>query len=52
MNGRVFDYNIGRFLSVDPVIQAPTSTQPINPYSYIMNNPLAGSDPIGYCAST
>ena len=48
MNGRVYDYNIGRFLSVDPILQAPTSTQSPNPYSYIMNNPLAGTDPTGY----
>ncbi|EGM71446.1 RHS repeat domain-containing protein [Shewanella sp. HN-41] len=38
MNGRVYDYNLGRFMSVDPLIQAPTNTQSINPYSYIMNN--------------
>ncbi|NKF49868.1 hypothetical protein G3R49_04685 [Shewanella sp. WXL01] len=50
MNGRVYDYNIGRFLSVDPFIQSPTSTQSPNPYSYIMNNPLAGTDPTGYVA--
>jgi RHS repeat-associated protein len=48
MNGRVYDYNLGRFMSVDPLIQAPTSTQSVNPYSYIMNNPLAGTDPTGY----
>nr|WP_283771672.1 RHS repeat-associated core domain-containing protein [Shewanella sp. 10B] len=52
MNGRVYDYNLGRFLSVDPLIQSPTSTQSVNPYSYIMNNPLAGTDPTGYCATT
>jgi RHS repeat-associated protein len=51
MNGRVYDYNMGRFMSVDPLIQSPTSTQSINPYSYIMNNPLAGTDPTGYCGS-
>ena len=51
MNGRVYDYNIGRFLSVDPLIQDPGSTQSPNPYSYIMNNPLAGTDPTGYCGS-
>ncbi|QSX39192.1 hypothetical protein JYB85_17940 [Shewanella sedimentimangrovi] len=50
MNGRVYDYNLGRFMSVDPLIQSPTSTQSINPYSYIMNNPLAGTDPTGYAA--
>ncbi len=48
MNGRIYDYNIGRFMSVDPFIQAPTSTQSSNPYSYIMNNPLSGTDPSGY----
>lgn len=48
MNGRVYDYNIGRFLSVDPFIQSPASTQSVNPYSYIMNNPLSGTDPTGY----
>ncbi|MCG9760780.1 hypothetical protein L1D50_16905 [Pseudoalteromonas sp. Isolate6] len=48
MNGRVYDYNLGRFMSVDPVIQSPTNSQSINPYSYIMNNPLAGVDPTGY----
>ncbi|WP_345317673.1 RHS repeat-associated core domain-containing protein [Ferrimonas gelatinilytica] len=51
MNGRVYDYNLGRFMSVDPFVQAPTSTQSINPYSYIMNNPLAGTDPTGYAAT-
>lgn len=48
MNGRIYDYNLGRFMSVDPLIQSSTSTQSVNPYSYIMNNPLAGTDPTGY----
>ncbi|MEP2302183.1 MAG: SpvB/TcaC N-terminal domain-containing protein [Kangiellaceae bacterium] len=48
MNGRVYDYNLGRFLSVDPFIQSPGNSQSMNPYSYIMNNPLAGTDPSGY----
>jgi hypothetical protein len=51
MNGRVYDYNIGRFLSVDPFIQSPGDSQSINPYSYLMNNPMAGTDPTGYCAA-
>ena len=50
MNGRAYDYNLGRFLSVDPVIQSPGNSQSLNPYSYIMNNPLAGTDPTGYCS--
>jgi GH24 family phage-related lysozyme (muramidase) len=35
-------------MSVNPLIQSPTSTQSVNPYSYIMNNPLAGINPTGY----
>lgn len=52
MNGRVYDYNLGRFLSVDPFIQDPGNSQSMNPYSYIMNNPLSGTDPSGYIAVT
>ncbi|MFK8011435.1 MAG: RHS repeat domain-containing protein, partial [Marinicellaceae bacterium] len=48
MNGRMYDYNNGRFLSVDPFIQSPTSTQAMHPYTYILNNPLSGTDPSGY----
>ncbi|WP_281282207.1 polymorphic toxin-type HINT domain-containing protein, partial [Aliikangiella marina] len=48
MNGRVYDYNLGRFMSVDPFIQEPGNSQSMNPYSYGMNNPLAGTDPSGY----
>ena len=48
MNGRAYDYNLGRFLSVDPFIQEPGNSQSMNPYSYILNNPLAGTDPSGY----
>ncbi len=48
MNGRIYDYNLGRFLSVDPFIQSAGNSQSINPYSYIMNNPLSGTDPSGY----
>ena len=46
MNGRVYDYNLARFMSVDPFIH--NGSQGINPYSYILNNPLAGTDPTGY----
>jgi len=48
MNGRGYDYNLGRFLSVDPFIVDPGSSQAINPYTYILNNPLSGTDPTGY----
>ena len=48
MNGRVYDYALGRFLSVDPFIQFPLNSQSLNPYSYLGNNPLSGTDPTGY----
>jgi RHS repeat-associated protein len=48
MNGRVFDPVLGRFLSADPFIQDPTDLQNLNRYSYLMNNPLSGTDPSGY----
>lgn len=48
MKGRLYDYRLGRFLSVDPLVQFPTNSQSLNPYSYIMNNPLAGTDPTGF----
>ena len=50
IKGRMYDYNNGRFLSVDPFIQSPSSTQSLNPYTYIQNNPLSGTDPTGYIA--
>jgi RHS repeat-associated protein len=48
MNGRAFDYNLGRFTGVDPFIQFPLNSQSLNPYSYILGNPLSGTDPTGY----
>ena len=52
MNGRGYDYNLGRFISIDPFIVEPGNSQAINPYSYILNNPLSGTDPSGYLADT
>jgi RHS repeat-associated protein len=48
MNGRAYDYNLGRFLSVDPFITDPKDSQSLNPYSYVRNNPLSRIDPTGY----
>jgi len=50
--GRVYDYQSGRFLSVDPFISMPGSSQAYNPYSYVMNNPLSYTDPTGYIAES
>jgi len=48
MNGRVYDPDLGRFLSADPFVQAPLMSQSLNRYSYVMNNPLSLIDPSGY----
>jgi RHS repeat-associated protein len=48
MNGRVYDPLIGRFMSADPFIQAPQNLQSYNRYAYVLNNPLAHTDPSGY----
>jgi RHS repeat-associated protein len=48
MNGRVQDAIIGRFLSPDPYIQAPSNAQNYNRYSYTLNNPLTFVDPSGF----
>jgi RHS repeat-associated protein len=48
MNGRIYDPALGRVLSADPIIQAPFNSQSYNRYSYVMNNPLALTDPSGY----
>lgn len=50
MNGRIYDPVIGRFLSADPIVQAPENTQSYNRYSYVFNNPLKYTDPSGYSA--
>jgi RHS repeat-associated protein len=52
MNGRIYDFNVGRFLSVDPFLQFPENSQSANPYSYILNNPMSGTDPTGYLSET
>jgi len=48
MNGRVYDPNLGRFLSPDPYLQDAGNLQNFNRYSYCLNNPLKYTDPSGY----
>jgi RHS repeat-associated protein len=48
MNGRMYDPRLGRFLSPDPFVQAPSYTQSYNRYSYGWNNPMKYTDPTGY----
>jgi hypothetical protein len=45
----VYDPVLGRFLSPDPLVQAPYDSQSLNRYSYVRNNPLRFSDPSGLC---
>ncbi len=47
MNGRMYDPVVGRFLGVDPIVQAPDYSQSFNGYSYCWNNPLKYTDPSG-----
>ena len=47
MNGRVYDPRLGRFLSPDPIVGDPTSSQSWNLYSYVRNNPVSYVDPTG-----
>jgi hypothetical protein len=47
-NGRIYDPQLGRFLSADPYVHDPTNTQSLNRYTYAQNNPLAFNDPTGY----
>lgn len=48
MKGRMYDPRLGRFLSPDPIIQFPFSSQSYNSYSYALNNPLKWTDPTGF----
>ncbi|MEL6367745.1 MAG: RHS repeat-associated core domain-containing protein [Pseudomonadota bacterium] len=48
MNGRVYDPELGRFLSADPFVKYPDSTQGFNRYAYVGNNPMSRTDPSGY----
>lgn len=46
-NARIYDPSVGRFLSPDPLVQDPVSTQNFNRYSYCLNNPLKYTDESG-----
>ena len=46
MHGRMYDPSIARFLSADPLTDL--SSQGLNAYSYVANNPLSHVDPSGF----
>jgi len=48
MNARIYDSDIGRFLSADTVVQDPHDSQAYNRYSYARNNPMVFTDPSGH----
>jgi RHS repeat-associated protein len=50
MRGRIYDRAQYRFLTPDPIVQAPLFGQSHNPYSYVLNNPLRYADPTGFQA--
>ena len=47
MRGRVYDPGLGKFLTPDPVVN-PWSSQGLNKYGYVLNNPLNRVDPSGF----
>gem|GEM_PF-3027276 len=48
MNGRVYDPELARFVTPDPVVSDPYDTQAFNRYSYVHNRPTSFTDPTGY----
>ena len=51
LNARMYDPQIGKFMSTDPMVGRPFSTQGWNRYAYVSNNPLRYVDPTGMTAS-
>jgi RHS repeat-associated protein len=48
MKGRLYDPSLRRFLTADPHIAGPVTSQGYAPYSYARNNPVRLKDPSGY----
>ncbi|WP_406174309.1 RHS repeat-associated core domain-containing protein [Streptomyces sp. NBC_00996] len=46
LGAREYDPTIGRFISVDPLIE-PAKPQALNGYTYAENNPVTAADPTG-----
>lgn len=50
MNGRLYDPQLARFLSHDPVLAYPEESQDYNRYAYVWNGPLGAIDADGRAA--
>ncbi|WP_170229201.1 RHS repeat-associated core domain-containing protein [Polyangium fumosum] len=48
MRGRMYAPSVGRFISPDPIVQAPFTLVSLNRYAYVWNNPLSATDPSGF----
>jgi RHS repeat-associated protein len=48
MKGRMYDPQLGRFLTADPIVANPLNSQNWNRYSYVSNSPLNAIDPSGF----
>ena len=46
--GRTYDTLTARFMSADPVMQAPFWSQGLNRYAYTFNDPINNTDPSGF----
>ncbi|NVB39642.1 HNH endonuclease [Pseudenhygromyxa sp. WMMC2535] len=48
MRGRMYDPHLGRMASADPFVVDPLSSSGWNRYAYVLNQPLARTDPSGF----
>lgn len=48
MNARYYVPGIGRFASADTIVPDPIDPQSFDRYAYVVNNPIASTDPTGH----
>ncbi|MBI4815751.1 MAG: VCBS repeat-containing protein [Deltaproteobacteria bacterium] len=48
MRGRMYDPEVGRFISPDPYVWNIASSQSLSRYAYVENNPITVTDPSGF----
>src|SRR5262249_2559938 len=52
LNHRLYDPRLGRFISPDPLVTSPLSSQGHNLYAYGLNSPTINTDPSGLSGSS